>query len=49
MVVPGTPMEDVLAGKKGTVKLLEESSKKAERDGRVFHWTGVNNGLFFDW
>lgn len=49
MVVPGTPMEDVLAGKKGTVKLLEEKANEAEMDGRVFHWTGVNNGLFFDW
>jgi hypothetical protein len=31
------------------VDLLKIKAAEAEADGKEFHWTGVNNGVFFDW
>lgn len=29
--------------------MLEQKSKQAKEEGKEFCWTGINNGVFFDW
>ena len=31
------------------ITVLEEKVKQAENEGKEFAWTGINNGVFFDW
>lgn len=46
---PATEMAQVFAGKAALVNFLDKKSKEASASGKEFHWTGVNNGVFFDW
>lgn len=29
--------------------MLNQKVEQAKVEGREFHWTGINNGTFFDW
>lgn len=49
MSIPGTPMEEAKLGKAATIDLLNSKVKEAEAAGTEFHWTGIDNGTFFDW
>lgn len=49
MCLPGTGLEGMREGKRAVVEILEGYVKKGREEGRDFHWTGVDNGLFFDW
>lgn len=49
MTIPGTLLEDVKAQKHAVVELLNSKVKEAKSAGNEFHWTGLNNGTFFDW
>ncbi|KAL2061568.1 hypothetical protein VTL71DRAFT_6945 [Oculimacula yallundae] len=47
--IQGTPMDEIFEGKKSIIRLLEHKVELAKKEGTVFTWTGLNNGVFFDW
>ena len=49
MIVVGTVLEEAFEGKRAVIKYLNGLVKRSENEGKEFHWTGVNNGVFFDW
>ena len=46
---PVPEMEPSIPERKAVIALLDEKSKVAEEQGKDFHWTGINCGVFFDW
>lgn len=44
-----TELQEALNGRRSIIELLKYKSAEATKAGNEFHWTGVNNGLFFDW
>lgn len=42
-------LEGGLAGKRAIIDILKQKATEAAGLGREFHWTGVNNGVLFDW
>lgn len=36
-------------GKHAIIELLNQKVTEAKEAGKTFHWTGINNGTFFDW
>ncbi len=46
---PVPEMEEAMAGRWAVIDFLKQKAKEAEAEGKDFHWTAVNCGIFFDW
>lgn len=42
-------LEEGITRRLSIIELLDQKAKDAAVTGKVFHWTAVNCGVFFDW
>jgi hypothetical protein len=49
MIAPVPELEALMAAKRAIIDLLKQKAAEAAAAGKVFHWTGVDDGVFFDW
>ncbi|KAH8597272.1 hypothetical protein B0O99DRAFT_540953 [Bisporella sp. PMI_857] len=46
---PVPELEESVAERFKIIEFLDQKARDAKANGTVFHWTAVNNGVFFDW